>query len=256
MLTLSMIYGKNKGLAMSPAELVSTYLYGITTKAADGSLISDATYELYIKAAQEEMEKFLDIRLQKQVIESDYTLYKNDFDAWGMITTDFPVVEAYQLHGYFNDQLQIEYDETWLSSKTTNVGMPDRIVNIVPPTKGYAPLMHHAITPYVGMHRIDHFPNYWKLKYCTGFDKAPADITNFIGKLAAINIFNLLGDLILGAGIAGQSISIDGLSQSIQTTSSAENSGYSSRVKAYLADLKESLPRLRNYYTGLRFASC
>ena len=39
------------------------------------------------------------------------------------------------------------------------------------------------------------------------------------------------GDLVIGAGIANISRSIDGLSQSIGTTASAENSAYSARIK-------------------------
>lgn len=242
---------------MSPFQLKELYLYGIETRARDGSPIDDSVYELYIKSAQEEIEKYLDIRLDKQVVEESMTLYRNDFDAWGFIPTTYPVNYAYRLHGYFNDQLQIEYDNTWLSARQSNVeGNYHRKINIVPPTKGYAPLMHHAITPYVGIHRIDHFPNYWRFKYCTGWTVPPSDLMNFIGKLAAINIFNLLGDLILGAGIASQSLSIDGLSQSIATTSSAENSGYSARVKAYLEDIKQSLPRLESKYRGIPMISC
>jgi len=71
-----------------------------------------------------------------------------------------------------------------------------------------------------------------------------------IGKLAAINIFHQLGDIILGAGIASQSLGIDGLSQSISTTSSATNAGYGARITGYLADLKQARVDLKNKYDG------
>lgn len=60
-------------------------------------------------------------------------------------------------------------------------------------------------------------------------------------------------DLIIGAGIANQSVSIDGVSQSIGTTQSAMFGGASARIQAYSDDLKDSLiPALRMRFGGLR----
>ena len=65
-------------------------------------------------------------------------------------------------------------------------------------------------------------------------DTLPSDIKHMITLKSSANmILQVAGDLILGAGIASSSIGIDGLSQSIQTTSSAMYSGYSSRVDYY-----------------------
>ena len=55
------------------------------------------------------------------------------------------------------------------------------------------------------------------------------------------------------AGIANQSVSIDGVSQSIGTTQSAMFGGASARVEAYNKDLKEVLlPALRQKFGGIR----
>ena len=55
------------------------------------------------------------------------------------------------------------------------------------------------------------------------------------------------------AGIASQSVSIDGLSQSIGTTQSAMFGGASARVEAYNKDIKEQiLPILRQKFNGIR----
>lgn len=60
-------------------------------------------------------------------------------------------------------------------------------------------------------------------------------------------------DLIIGAGIANQSVSIDGVSQSIGTTQSAMFGGASARIEAYGKDLKEVLlPALRMRFGGIR----
>lgn len=59
---------------------------------------------------------------------------------------------------------------------------------------------------------------------------------------------NIAGDLIAGAGIAQQHVGIDGLSQTISTTSSATNAGYGARLRAYERELKTIMSTLRSKY--------
>jgi hypothetical protein len=61
--------------------------------------------------------------------------------------------------------------------------------------------------------------------------RVQSPILEYAGILAARNILITAGDLVIGAGVASFSRSIDGLSQSIGTTASAENSAYSARIK-------------------------
>ena len=74
-----------------------------------------------------------------------------------------------------------------------------------------------------------------------------------VSKRASCGILNVWGDLIIGAGIANQSVSIDGISQSIGTTQSAMYGGASARVQEYNNDLKDHLlPVLRQKFGGIR----
>ena len=57
-----------------------------------------------------------------------------------------------------------------------------------------------------------------------------------------------VGDLLGGAGIASQSISLDGLSQSFNTTSSSTSAGYGARLIQYEKEIKAGLPKLRSYF--------
>lgn len=77
----------------------------------------------------------------------------------------------------------------------------------------------------------------------------PSNILHAVGLSAALQVLDVAGDLIVGAGIASQSTSVDGLSQSINTTSSATNSGYGARVKQYEREYKALLSRLRSTWT-------
>lgn len=59
-------------------------------------------------------------------------------------------------------------------------------------------------------------------------------------------------DLVLGAGIANQSVSIDGLSQSIGTTQSAMFGAASARCEEYRKDIELLVPVLRQKYQGIK----
>ena len=97
-------------------------------------------------------------------------------------------------------------------------------------------------------------PDYWDLQYITGFDldHLPMDLLNLVGKLATFGPLGIAGDLILGAGIASQSLSVDGLSQSIGSTSSATNAGYGARLVQYQKEIKDAIPRLKLVYDEIK----
>lgn len=74
---------------------------------------------------------------------------------------------------------------------------------------------------------------------------APANLIQAIGLKAALTPLDVAGDLIAGAGVASKSISMDGLSMNINTTSSATNAGYGARVQQYERELKGIMTSLR-----------
>ena len=113
-----------------------------------------------------------------------------------------------------------------------------------------------GITSQVGMQRFDNIPDYWRIQYITGWDidNLPMDLLNIVGMLASIPALDVAGDLILGtAGIASQSLSIDGLSQSISTSISATNAGYGARILSYTKQIEETAKRIRLVYDQSKF---
>jgi len=86
-------------------------------------------------------------------------------------------------------------------------------------------------------------------------DRLPADIKAAIGYKAALLPLDVAGDLIAGAGIASKSTSMDGLSQSVNTTSSSTNSGFGARVLQFEREMKALLPAIRARYTGPMIAA-
>ena len=237
---------------MSAKELLSLYLYGIETRAKDGTILADEVIETYIASAQQEVEHFLDLKFIKQVIEEEFSFYRSDFWEWGSLSTSHPVNKALKLAGHYGSIKQIEYPSEWLSARKTTNNLYYRKVFIVPTEgSGGVSLLASGVVPRYGFLQRPQVPNYWRLRYCSGFDTMPLDLLNLVGKWASIGIFNLYGDIVLGAGIASMSLGLDSVSQSIATTSSAENAAYSARIKQYLQEIKLSLPRLKSYYKGI-----
>jgi hypothetical protein len=95
-------------------------------------------------------------------------------------------------------------------------------------------------------------PNYWYVQYETGFplDKIPADLMNLIGMLASIPLLAISGDLIL-QGMSSNSLSIDGLSQSVSAPSTG---AYGARINEYRKSIDLTIERIRMTYSGINFS--
>ena len=255
--TFDIKFRKNRGQIMSPSELKELYFHGIRVADQNGNPISDVAINSTIAYAQTQVENFLNLKLQKQCISEAQDFVLADYLEWSMVNLTYPAKVALKLTGYIGTTKQIEYPEGWFSTRQTANGVYDRMLNLVPNTGTIKTnsVVYLGITPHLGFYNQDYIPNYWQVKYITGFEEVPLDIVDFVGKYAAINLFHILGDLILGAGIANISLGLDGLSQSIATTSSATNAGYGARITGYLDDIKKQGPLLKATYDGMRLVS-
>lgn len=242
---------------LSPSELKSLYFYGIPIQEKNGTTMSDQTIYTYIKSAQKQVEGYLSLLLEKQVVEESLTFYRDNFQNYIYCQTSYPVVKAHRAQGYLAETKQVEYPSTWLVARKTSDGFSyHRRIHVIPVggTTGEV-LTFNGLQPYIGMYGRSFIPDYWRVAYCTGWDKIPEDILTIIGKYASILIFHQLGDIILGAGIASMGLSIDGLSQNISTTSSATNAGYGARIIGYMNDVKKDLPAAKDKYCGMIFSA-
>lgn len=92
-----------------------------------------------------------------------------------------------------------------------------------------------ALVPFVpGAFSSNMLPSTLKVNYSSGMDGLDAEldplIVRAIALLACNEPFNIMGDIIISAGIATISTSFDGISQSVGTTASAENHAFSARM--------------------------
>jgi len=242
---------------LTVAQLKQRYLFGVNLTNDNGEPLPDEVYEHYILAAIAWMEHELDIKILPTTISREaHDYYRQDYQEFNILQLDnYPVlsVEEYLVE-YPSGQTVVEYPLEWVRID------PDHgILRIVPTAGtlsavligqggGFLPAIYSGMA---------HLPDLFKISYTAGFapGQVPRNILDLIGMFASLGPFNIFGDLIAGAGIASLSLSVDGLSQSVGTTSSATNSGYGARIIQYLKQIQKQVPHLRQYYKGIRMVS-
>lgn len=256
--SLTSKYRLSDRVLLTPEDLKELYLYGIELSPENGVYYPDESVAFFIDKATEEVEEYLAIKINEQLYTENLFFQRTDWENWGYIPTTYPVNDVKSLTGFVGTLRQVEYPVQWLTSKRASDGkLHHRRINIVPNYNSRIShnIVYKGIIPHLGYAAYQKIPDYWEVKYCTGFKKVPADILDVIGKLASLSYLNIAGDLVIGAGIASESISADGLSQNINTTQSAENSAFSARIKQYQKELKDELPRMKDFYRGFMFGA-
>jgi hypothetical protein len=92
-------------------------------------------------------------------------------------------------------------------------------------------------------------PNFWHYNLTSGLRDCPGDVLELVGKHAAIPILTAAGAAFRG-GYSSQSISRDGISESVSYTSSAIYGIYSASIEDYRNWIREYLPAMKNRYRG------
>jgi len=230
----------NKSEPLIDVETLKTnYLYGLTFNDPNGNTLPDSAFQQYIDNAVSMLEHYLDISISPvDGFEEDKDYRLNDYADWGyMYLNNYPVRDIKKIEMiYFRDddglpQTIQEIPKSWI-----RLQKHDGIVRLIPNARFPANLQVGQTGNYFPeVLRSGMVPHLWRVTYDYGFDsgKLPVLVNQAIATIAAMQALIIGGNLVLGAGIAGSSISLDSLSQSIQTTQSAENSAYSATLKDY-----------------------
>lgn len=244
--------------------LKNTYLFGIVIEDEDGQELPREIFQQYLDNATSMLEHYLDISIAPVydfVENKDYRF--NDYVDWGYYyLNNFPVqrVSAIELVYFRDEDGEPEVVQT-IPQNWIRLQPHDGLLRLIPNARFPANLQISQTGNYFPeILRTQFVPHLWRITYDYGFEagKVPTLINMAIGQIAAVQALTVGGNLVLGAGIAGSSISIDGLSQSIQTTQSAENSAFSATIKDYsdklfgkTKDDPYSILRiLKEYYKG------
>lgn len=255
-LTLISSYSKNSDLVIGSQEIRNNYLYGITINPLFINIIklnfSDVDIEFHIRAAQKEIENYLGVKLTERVYNETVQFDNDNWRHWGYLPTTYPVNCPLQLEGFLNTTKVATYPQEWLSVKKTSEGeLPFKQIYMVPSGNTGAitnTVVFAGLLPNLGYMNAGKIPNYWTMTYSTGFKKVPYDIIQAIGELATISILYILGANMLGfPGMQSQSVSIDGLSQSLSSSLNA----FGNRIQMMYLQLQDRLVRLKGFYTGI-----
>ena len=214
-------------------------------------LTADEMAELEkLDGAIAKFEQKCNIRVLPYAVEAEYHDYFAE-DArtfYAFFTDEFPLIQVDKISLTLPGSQDMDFPADWLRVEK-DAGQ----IHIIPGT---------GQSPFVGLRgglafplRPDKFiPHAFRLTYFAGFEagKVPQNIRDVIGKAASMGPLNIGGDLLGGAGIASQTISLDGLSTTFNTTSSATNAGFGARLIQYEKELKDQYPEIIRYYKGLR----
>lgn len=260
------ITGRKSEPLITVSQMRATWLFGVKVRDKEtGADMSDDAYQNAIDTAVSLIEHYLDISIApvRNFVEfKDYN--QNDYMEWGFLQlSNYPVesINSIRLVYFRDDNGEVDdHQATTIPNRWIRLDNHDGTIRLVPSGAFPSNLQMGNGGYYPEMMRHSKIPHAWEVNYNYGFctGQVPVLMNQAISMIASIIILITAGHLILGAGIAGTSISLDGLSQSIQTTQSAENSGFSSTIKDINDKLYGStkddqfaiMRLLKNYYKG------
>ena len=261
-LRLKISYNKNEGLVMSPTELREKYLFGIPVCTTDGRKIAPSSIKHQIEAAQKRIENLFSIKLQKQVIEESRDFVREEFNHWGYVRAMYPIAYIDSLKGYINEACQVDYPHEWLVIKRIASVAIYRNVHLIPNSSSVHgakmsqnSIIYNGISPHLGWFGQTYIPNYWRLKYITGWDddKVPEDLIDLIGKFAAINTLSVIGSYLYGVGLSSITVSLDGVSQSTPLSRGGKYGMFGDRIQLYMDDIQSMMDSMKSIYRGFTF---
>lgn len=236
----------------TPAEIRSRWTYGLSLANAAGVTMDDRDILGFLMTAVKEVERRLGILLKPTIIACnpddrgliqgvDYELEEQpyDYDAQRWQSYGFlqlrqryaSQVTMFKLVSYAG-QLTVDFMRypEWikLNKKASHLQIVNRGGNGMTAGIGYG--MGYSSTPFsAGL--LSRTPQVFHIDYVAGFSpgQLTEDIRSVIAKMAAVDVLGVAGDSTL-AGMAGYSLSIDGISESFQSTASAMYGTYSAHI--------------------------
>jgi len=231
--------------------LDASYLFGVSDTDDTFTTFPGTMYEVARDYALAFLHTEIGVRCPVQEFEhkEDYRAF--EWNRWIHVKLpERPVVEVMSASLYYGTMKLYDVPREWINVRDPLSGH----VRIVPVTGkiDQMALVGFAWMGYFVSQYGPYLPDFIRFRYKAGYsiEDLPGDLTHLAGMVQSMMMLNVAGDLIVGAGIANLSVSLDGLSQSIGTTSSATNAGYGARIIQYWKDIKVLAPALKAKYQG------
>lgn len=242
---------------ITPQWVKDRFLVGVNLTTDDGLPYPDELFEIAIASAIDAVQDELDI------VFDDVTVTNEKHDSYGnsngapnfapIRLRKRPVRSITGITAAWGNNSPITIPVSWANMAVDGLDFTGQL-EIIPNQDAVSTLSSYGLP---GLYR-DVSPLWWRIAYQAGWEDpedVPPGLLMAIGWIASALPLDTAGDLIAGAGIANKSVSIDGLSTSVGTTSSATNAGYGARLMSYQKQVSVQLAAAKNKYMVREFTA-
>lgn len=256
---------------LTPA-LLKTYMFGLNIIDPETKQkFSDTKMQYFIDEAVSNAEEKLGICILPRIIPDERHDYDgNEFKSMNFIQTyEHPILQLEDVSLMYNNTKLVTFPVEWwkIYPREGQIKAFPSIYNAA----GGQGMVSNAIAQSVvgisgmnmlsipGLYGGQDVPQVSSVTYVAGIlpphrrgmnrdFEMPATLLSLIAKYALRELLEIWGDLIIGAGIASQSINVDGISQSIDTVQSAMYTGGAARISLVNDTIGKLEDVLQNYY--------
>lgn len=235
----------------TPDDLRKRYLHGVPFEDDFGSGLSKDVVAYHINAALSDFETIFDTTIVPREYVEPHDYKYQEYQKYGYIQLfKYPIIELLGVELRVRDDGSplIQLPTAWFrvsprQGQLQVVATSAAVSNFVIGNVGDLPRVFFS---------RDYFPQLIFVHYKAGYerDKIPTNVIHWVSLKAAVGLLHVAGDIVLGPGIASQSIGLGSLSQSISTTKT-QGGAFAGRITFYETQLKEMTRTLKRYYKGI-----
>lgn len=233
-------------MAVIDARFVKeNYLWGMEILNSQGEPLPNTILENIIAAAQDRVERTLNIVIEPREFIEFHDYYACDYVNWVYIDLYHrPVIEVKKVELVFGDQSVVTIDPSWIK---VSEGKGQMQLFPVWGKMGAMIITGSGIWLPILFRQWQYAPKLWRITYTAGFTEVPSSLKEIIAKEACITLAEMFIDLVVGPSVGSQSIAVDGVSQS--TTLLAEHP----RIKQYREDIARFYEEVSHSFRGIDF---
>jgi len=239
---------------VTPEDIKTRYLFGIDLTDDKGNELPEKTIQHAINTAVSYLEHKLDIIILPTTFKEKYDYRQQDYTNFNFLQLKKrPLCSVESLKAKFPNNVDlVNYPEEWITiekeaSQVQLVPVEGSFSGVIVTQGGsYVPLLYGT---------KDHWPHLFEIEYTAGFDNdcIPVVLNDMIGMQASIRLFEILGDIVLGPGVASESVNLDAAGVSKGLTASAMYSAFSARIESYKKQMDDYVKTVKKYYNGFAF---